>query len=243
MRGDSISAVPPRSKSPRGASRRVSYEDILIHRRELEQLGLSSSSVDLSTGNGTRMRALSAAIQLFAQRGFDTTGMRDIAAAVGVKAPALYNHFASKEEILAEAMEYALREFFVGILARMDLEPPPRWLEAFVRGHVTFQLTRRDIARANDTLLNVVTMRRLLPAERHERLVIAQRSYYRMLRDLIALEPGRAADVDPRVTAFAVISMCDGVIEWAHPDGELNAGEVADRIWTLVSVLVGRTRT
>jgi AcrR family transcriptional regulator len=241
VRGDIIPAVPPRSTVGRTASRRVSYDDILIHRRELEQLGLSSSPADLRTGNGTRVRALSAAIQLFAQRGFDTTGMRDIAAAVGVKAPALYNHFASKEEILAEAMEYALAEFFAGILARMDRQPPQRWLEAFVRGHVTFQLTRRDIARANDTLLNVVTMRRLLPAERHERLVVAQRSYYRMLRDLIALEPGRAAEMDPRVTAFAVISMCDRVIEWVHPDGELNAEEVSDRIWTLVSLLVGRT--
>jgi AcrR family transcriptional regulator len=241
MRGEIIAGVSARSKSRRAGSRGLSYDDILVHRRELEQLGLRSSSADLSTGNGTRVRALSAAIQLFAQRGFDTTGMRDIATAVGVKAPALYNHFASKEEILAEAMEYALAEFFAGILERMDREPPSRWLEAFVRGHVTFQVTRRDIARANDTLLNVDTMRRLLPAERHERLVVAQRSYYRMLRDLIALEPGRTATVDPRVTAFAVISMCDRVIEWTRPDGELSAEGVADRIWTLVAVLVGRT--
>jgi AcrR family transcriptional regulator len=241
MGGDILPPVPPRSKARGSASRRVSYEDILIHRRELEQLGLPSSSADVSTGNGTRVRALSAAIQLFAERGFDTTGMRDIAAAVGVKAPALYNHFASKEEILAEAMEYALAEFFVGILERMDHERPQGWLEAFVRGHVTFQLTRRDIARANDTLLNVETMRRLLPAERHERLVVAQRSYYRILRDLIALEPDRAANVDPRVTAFAVISMCDGVLGWTRPDGELGAEAVADGIWTLVALLVGRT--
>jgi TetR/AcrR family transcriptional regulator, cholesterol catabolism regulator len=241
VRGEMIAGVPPRPKTRRSVSRRAGYEDILIHRRQLEQLGLSSSSADLSRGNGTRVRALRAAIQLFAQRGFDTTGMRDIAAAVGVKAPALYNHFASKEEILGEAMEYALAEFFAGIVERMDREPPERWLEAFVCGHVTFQLTRRDIARANDTLLNVETMRRLLPAERHERLVIAQRSYYRILRDLIAVEPGRAANVDPRVAAFAVISMCDGVIGWTRPDGELNADEVANRVWAIVATLVGRT--
>jgi AcrR family transcriptional regulator len=240
VRDETIAGMPPPSTAGRTGSPPVSYEDILGHRRELEQLGLPSSSADLSTGNGTRVRALSAAIQLFAERGFDTTGMRDIAAAVGVKAPALYNHFASKEEILAEAMEYALAEFFVGILEQMDREPAERWLEAIVRGHVMFQLTRRDIARANDTLLNVETMRRLLPAQRHERLVVAQRSYYRILRDLIALEPGRADNIDPRVTAFAVISMCDGVIAWSRADGELKADEVAERMWTLVAELVGR---
>jgi TetR/AcrR family transcriptional regulator, cholesterol catabolism regulator len=240
VRGETRAQAPPRSKARRSAAREVSYDDVLAHRRQLEQLGLPSSA-GLGTGNGTRVRALGAAIQLFAERGFDTTGMRDIAAAVGVKAPALYNHFASKEEILAEAMEYALSEFFVGILDQMDREPPARWLEAIVRGHVLFQLKRREIARANDTLLNVETMRRLLPVKRHERLVVAQRSYYRILRDLIAIEPGRAAEIDPRVSAFAVISMCDGVIGWSRADGELSPEAVADRVWTLVAVLVGRT--
>ena len=46
-----------------------------------------------------RNRILDQAATLFADRGYEATSVRDIAAAVGISAPALYNHFRSKEEI------------------------------------------------------------------------------------------------------------------------------------------------
>jgi TetR/AcrR family transcriptional regulator, cholesterol catabolism regulator len=214
----------------------------IVHtcRKVLEGLGLTSRHLDQAQANGTQGRALHAAISLFAERGFEACGMRDIAQAVGVKAPALYNYYASKEDILAEAMEYALAEFFVTVLEPIEPLPPSEQLEASVRGHVLFQLTHHELARANDTLLNVETIRRLLPADRHERLVTAQRAWYEMIRDLIATEPGRPASVDPRVAAFSVISMCDSVIGWVKPDGKLTPTAVADGIWTLVARIIGR---
>jgi AcrR family transcriptional regulator len=39
------------------------------------------------------------ALRLFSERGYDGVSMRDIAAAVGIKAASIYNHFASKEDI------------------------------------------------------------------------------------------------------------------------------------------------
>src|SRR5207237_4129045 len=48
----------------------------------------------------TRERILDAALQLFQQRGFDQTTMRDIAAAAGVATGAAYYYFRSKEELV-----------------------------------------------------------------------------------------------------------------------------------------------
>ena len=39
------------------------------------------------------------ALELFAERGYDAVSVGDIAAAVGIKAPSLYNHFVGKEAI------------------------------------------------------------------------------------------------------------------------------------------------
>ncbi len=39
---------------------------------------------------------------LFRQKGFQATSMRDIAEAIGVEAPSLYNHIQSKNEILKD---------------------------------------------------------------------------------------------------------------------------------------------
>ncbi len=48
----------------------------------------------------TRERILDVALQLFRQRGFDQTTMRDIAAAAGVATGAAYYYFRSKEELV-----------------------------------------------------------------------------------------------------------------------------------------------
>lgn len=48
----------------------------------------------------TRDQAILAALRLFARDGYEATSVRDIAAAVGIKASSLYKHFASKQAIL-----------------------------------------------------------------------------------------------------------------------------------------------
>jgi AcrR family transcriptional regulator len=47
---------------------------------------------------------LDAATDLFARRGYAEVSIDDIGAAVGIAGPSVYNHFASKQDILIEAM-------------------------------------------------------------------------------------------------------------------------------------------
>jgi AcrR family transcriptional regulator len=53
----------------------------------------------------TAGRILDAAESLFAERGYDATTLRDVATAVGLRIPSLYNHFASKEALYAAVLE------------------------------------------------------------------------------------------------------------------------------------------
>jgi AcrR family transcriptional regulator len=55
---------------------------------------------------GTKERIFDEAIRLIAQKGFESVSMRDIAAASGIKAASIYNHFASKEDILDSVYGY-----------------------------------------------------------------------------------------------------------------------------------------
>jgi AcrR family transcriptional regulator len=52
----------------------------------------------------TRQRILDAAAKLFAERGFSSTSIRDIAAELDIANPSIYHHFRSKEEILEELL-------------------------------------------------------------------------------------------------------------------------------------------
>ncbi|MET9327216.1 TetR/AcrR family transcriptional regulator [Tsukamurella sp. NPDC003166] len=54
-----------------------------------------------------REQILAAAVELFAARTYDGVAMEDIAAAVDLASSSIYNHFASKEEILSSALNRA----------------------------------------------------------------------------------------------------------------------------------------
>ena len=53
----------------------------------------------------TKQRILDKALELFSERGYDSVSVGEIADAVGIKAPSLYNHFASKQAIFDALVE------------------------------------------------------------------------------------------------------------------------------------------
>lgn len=56
----------------------------------------------------TKEKIFEAAVDLFAQKGFDATSMREIAEVVGIKKASLYSHYKSKDEILEKIVEHPL---------------------------------------------------------------------------------------------------------------------------------------
>jgi AcrR family transcriptional regulator len=61
-------------------------------------------------GELTRQRIVAAAAPIFNQRGFAGCSMQDVMEVTGLEKGGLYRHFASKEELAAEAFKYALEQ-------------------------------------------------------------------------------------------------------------------------------------
>lgn len=59
----------------------------------------------------TRQRILDAALALFSARGYDSVSVGEIAKAVGIKAPSLYNHFPSKRAIFDAIVEATAAQY------------------------------------------------------------------------------------------------------------------------------------
>ena len=86
-------------------------------------------------GEATRARIEAAALRLFVEQGVDATGIRDIAAAVGLSDGALYRHYRSKDELVWRLF----REGFEGLAAELERlaateRRTSRRIEAMVRG-------------------------------------------------------------------------------------------------------------
>jgi AcrR family transcriptional regulator len=85
-----------------------------------------------SLGRGARSRILEAAGELFAQQGFNATRINDLHGAARVSKRTLYQHFASKDElILAYLSERERTGPAEAVLTREGLTPRSRLLELF----------------------------------------------------------------------------------------------------------------
>lgn len=92
---------------------------------------------DVNPG-GTRGEILCAALELFAERGYSGTSVRDICTKADVQATTLYAHFGSKEDVLAEIIRLGHDEHFRRLRsALLETQPEPaKQLAALVRAHV-----------------------------------------------------------------------------------------------------------
>ncbi|MCI6011400.1 MAG: TetR/AcrR family transcriptional regulator [Firmicutes bacterium] len=59
----------------------------------------------------TKHKILLEALRLFSQKGYDAVGVEQIAAAVGIKAPSLYKHYRSKQDIFDAIFEETARRY------------------------------------------------------------------------------------------------------------------------------------
>jgi len=87
-----------------------------------------------SGGRGARERILSTARVLYARDGINATGVADLCTAAHVSKRTLYQHFASKDEVVAAYLaEIAADPAYPpnAVLARADLAPRARLLELY----------------------------------------------------------------------------------------------------------------
>jgi AcrR family transcriptional regulator len=63
----------------------------------------------MTKGQETKEKIIEKAAELFNTKGYAASSMNDIMEATGLKKGGIYNHFQSKDEIAAEAFEYAVK--------------------------------------------------------------------------------------------------------------------------------------
>ena len=81
----------------------------------------------------TKERILEEALTLFAERGYDGTGVDLIAERVGIKGPSLYKHFKSKEEIMNMLIDEAEARYEKFFGTENNIENIPNSKEEFIR--------------------------------------------------------------------------------------------------------------
>lgn len=178
------------------------------------------------------------AMRLFAERGYDGTTLQDVADAVGLSRPNLYNYVKSKEDLLVAMVEAttqsttnSLRE----VRRRTDLNSTEK-LRLLVRDLVL----RR--ARQPEQFRTLDRSDQALPPEIARKHLQGRRAVLREITGVIeeGVTAGRFRAVDARITALSIIGMCNWVAWWFHPSSAHPAEPVAEQIAENAVAMVAR---
>jgi TetR/AcrR family transcriptional regulator, cholesterol catabolism regulator len=172
------------------------------------------------------------ASDLFRERGYAATSIRDIARALSVQGASLYAHVTSKEDVLWGIVDRAASRFETAA-DRAELEAegsrsgdPAEAIASLVRGHV--QVLTADV----DGASVFVHEWRALGPERRAAILTRRDAYEarfrRRIEDGIAL--GLFAITDPDLAASTLLSALNGVASWYDPAGRLPSDRIADQL-------------
>ena len=175
---------------------------------------------------------LEAAASVFAERGFHGASTQDIADRLGMRQASLYYYFISKEAALEQVCQRGI-EHIIGdtdAIAAGGGSPMTK-LAAIIRRHV------EPLNERSASLRAYLHERRFLPKEARRRVGRLARRYERIIEGV--LEAGIAAgelrpDLDVRVTADAILGMCNAAAHWPGKEPLGSMQPVADGLVGLV---------
>jgi AcrR family transcriptional regulator len=142
-----------------------------------------------------------AACELFADRGYRGTSMKEIARELGVSAPNLYNHTVSKQDLLVGIMDRAMDRAISAFDAAVDgVDDPAEQLRRATETSVLdFLAHPAEITVCNTEIRSL--------DEPHRRTIIGKRDAY--------------------AATFAILELPANAKAWFRERGELSAAEVA----------------
>jgi TetR/AcrR family transcriptional regulator, cholesterol catabolism regulator len=185
---------------------------------------------------GTPHAILRCAAGLFRTQGYAATSLRDIAAALDMKAGSLYYHFASKEEIVVEILNLGVRSAYDEVRRSVeslgDGAPGERILRAAVEAHLRALLGPDNFTSANIRIFAHVPQRvqkRTLPL-RHD----YERYWLELLKS--CAEKGTVrADIDLALLSMFLFGAMNWSLEW-HKPSRHTIPDLAEAIAALFSL-------
>jgi AcrR family transcriptional regulator len=197
-------------------------------------------------GTSLQGRLADAAIELFYSRGAVGTTVRDITAACGLTPGALYNHFASKDEllyVLVRDIHLLVDEQMAAVLAEAGDDPVGQ-LEAGVRVLVAQAADLRQQSRVANREFQTLT-----PGRRQEITAIRRRLRDRLTDVLMTgAQNGQFTMVGIQdratasLTANVIGTICANITEWTRENYLFSRADLQDRYVQMSLRLVGVER-
>jgi AcrR family transcriptional regulator len=184
----------------------------------------------------TKRRIEQSALQLFAAKGFEATGIREIADRAGLSTATLYHYMGSKDELLVAFMVESMTELTRAARAALEgCGDPAAQLAALVRTHVGFHTLDAQRTLVSDDELRALSDVAFIK-------VMQLRDGYEQLWAETLEQGARTGEFsipDARITRLALLEMCNGVARWYSDRGPKHPAQIAEAFADLALAMVG----
>jgi len=180
---------------------------------------------------------IDAAARVFREKGYDGATLRDIAKEAGLLPGSLYYHIRSKEELLRLIVEQPIREVHAHLEAIVASEAAPaqKLAQALATQLRAFDTHYPYLFVHIHNLLQVDTMH----PDMQKRAKRYEEFWEQILTQGVRLGEF-PSDLDVKVTAFAIIGICNWMHRWYRRDGRLSIEEIIQQFTRLVLAGLGR---
>ncbi|MCH4024276.1 MAG: TetR/AcrR family transcriptional regulator [Acetobacter sp.] len=170
-----------------------------------------------------RREILEIAAELFAERGYRATSIRDIAERAGLLAGSLYYHIRSKEALFVEIHNTALAAAAMRIHNALNgLTDPWERLQAACLEMLEIQLN------AGSLTLPIMNNLRSVPETVRDVLIRQRDDFEKIFRELVAALP-LESDIDANLYRILLLSLLNSADGWFR-EGRLSRAEIAAQI-------------
>jgi len=163
------------------------------------------------------------AAQLFKEKGYNAVSMRDLAQKLGIKAASLYNHIASKQEILGIIVLEVAEHFTEHMERTFPKESSAtQKLEAIIESHIEITLQKTDfLACMNNDWMH------LNEADR-KRYLELRNMYEYQVREILqdGMAAGELKQTDLEITLFSLLSTLRTLYLWYSKNTAFNAKKI-----------------
>ncbi|MGY1821003.1 TetR/AcrR family transcriptional regulator [Geodermatophilus sp. SYSU D00079] len=195
-------------------------------------------------GEESRRRILEATLAIAAERGYDGTSLGLVTERAGLPASSIYWHFGSKDELLAEALEFSYRQWRASMPPLRSTEGPADLRERLrSRVHAGAQALAASPEFWRLGLMLSLEERVAEPAARRRFLEVRRETRELNVRAWEALLPAEALAADPRLPARLVrflLAAMDGMFIALRADPSWDRDAIVDVLASGVHAAVTR---
>ncbi|HHT46820.1 MAG TPA: TetR/AcrR family transcriptional regulator [Firmicutes bacterium] len=173
----------------------------------------------------TRKDVLKEAAKLIRLHGYHGTSTQMIADALGISKSTFFHHAKSKQDMLFEIINEPMQKVYPSLKKIYSQQiSPSQKLRLAIKNHIVNLVENVEV-------VSVLLQERDCLKSPYKEIIEPEREGYteifcRIIKDGMA--SGEFLKVHPNVAALAILGMCNWLVQWYNPEGEVSVEEIVE---------------